>query len=110
MIRFTQKDLNLIIDINGEIDHHVAKTIREKIDMELILSNCKNIVFDFKNLKFMDSSGIGIIMGRYKNVNSANGSVSIINMSKTIKKILDLSGVFNYVQPYENLQNALKNN
>lgn len=54
----------MIAKIEGELDHHVAESIKNVIDEEYEKKSCKNLIFDFKNVNFMDSSGIGVIIGR----------------------------------------------
>ena len=67
---------NLIIRLNCELDHHISEQIRKRIDNIIDTKAIKNIIFDFEKVSFMDSSGIGVIMGRYKKVvfNSRNFS------------------------------------
>ena len=56
----------LVVKFDGELDHHVAKNIRTKIDEIIDQQGVRNLIFDLNNMKFMDSSGIGVIIGRYK--------------------------------------------
>ena len=67
-ILYASKNRTLIVKIMGEIDHCSSKEIKTKTDKEYKRLNNKNILFDLSNVTFMDSSGIGVIMGRYKNV------------------------------------------
>lgn len=76
-----------------ELDHHITNEVRDEIDYILSTNNIKNIEFDFKNLRFMDSSGIGVIIGRYKKVCNDGGVVSVVNANDRIKKIFELSGM-----------------
>ena len=64
-----------------------------------------NLVFDFANVTFMDSSGIGMVLGRYKKVHGAGGRVTIRNASRLVKQILDLSGVFTLME-YEDVRDG----
>ena len=63
----------LIVKIQGELDHHTAEGIRDELDNKLENQRIKNIIFDFSGLHFMDSSGIGVLMGRYKKIAQRNG-------------------------------------
>jgi stage II sporulation protein AA (anti-sigma F factor antagonist) len=79
--------------ISGEIDHHNAAQIREAID-SAVEKQCPQILrIDFSDVTFMDSSGVGLVMGRYKIVKSYGGSIEIVNMSPQIYKIMNLSGI-----------------
>mgnify|MGYP004692412473 FL=1 len=90
-----------------ELDHHVASSIREEIDDILMTRSVKNIVFDFENINFMDSSGIGVIIGRYKKISSEKGTVSVININSRVKKVFDLSGMNKIIKVYSTYEEAL---
>ena len=79
--------------LKGEIDHHASLIIREDIDKYIDNRKIKNILFDFKDVSFMDSSGIGFIMGSYKLIQLYEGSLEIINISDTINRVIKLSGI-----------------
>ena len=88
----------LIAKISGELDHHVAKKIRESIDLKLATGIYNTLVFDFTNLDFMDSSGIAVIMGRVKNMKAVSGVVKIKTHDEKIVKILKMSGMEEYAE------------
>ena len=91
----TKADKNtLFIFLEGDIDHHSAKNIREIIDREIEKIRPNLLVLDFKKVNFMDSSGIGLIMGRYKLVKTLKGNLKIINTSQRIERIIKLSGLY----------------
>ena len=79
--------------LDGEIDHHTAKGVREKIDFEIENSTPKILVIDFSDVTFMDSSGIGLIMGRYKLMKNIGGEVRIKNPSPNTLRVLKLAGM-----------------
>lgn len=79
--------------LDGEIDHHTATDIREKIDKAVTERHPTMLVLDFKNVSFMDSSGIGLVMGRYKAISSEGGELAIINTSPQIGKVMKLAGM-----------------
>lgn len=83
----------LVAEIYGEIDHHTAREIREIIDSKIERTSPKQLALDFGGVGFMDSSGIGLIIGRYKLMQSIGGEIIIENASERIKKILTLSGI-----------------
>lgn len=98
---FEIRDCVLIVHINGELDHHNSIFIRQKTDELVCSRNIRNIVFDFERTSFMDSSGIGVIMGRYKKVKPLGGSVGVINVGKNVEKILLFSGLNKIVKYLE---------
>lgn len=99
----------LIVNFNGELDHHSAEAMRKEIDKAYFGNGLKNIVLNLKNLKFMDSSGIGLIMGRYKNVKNNGGKLYIINVSARVEKILKMSGILKIVQIYDSIDDIPDN-
>ena len=107
-VNFTNSARNLIVSVTGELDQHNASYLREQTDLKITHSNIKNLVFDFTNLDFMDSSGIGVIIGRYKLMRTMGGKVQIVVKKQSVKKILELSGVRKIVGIYENLSDAMK--
>lgn len=88
----------LLVKLGRELDHHNAKEIIEKIDSMIFRGEVKNIVFDFEKTTFMDSSGIGVILGRHKLLKNINGVISVTNINKTIDKILVISGIYKIVE------------
>lgn len=79
--------------LSGEIDHHNAKEIRQKLDKYIISAQPRELAIDFRNISFMDSSGIGLIMGRYKLIHECGGSLEVRNPRSYIKRVLKLSGI-----------------
>ncbi len=97
------RDKILIVNFNGELDHHSAEEIRKEIDRVYFEKRLAHIVLDLKKLNFMDSSGIGLIMGRYKNVSDNGGKLVLVNVSSRVEKILKMSGILKIVQMYNSL-------
>ena len=92
MLKFTLRSRTLIVTASGDIDQHNAGSVREQIDLKISHENVKRLIFDFSKLDFMDSSGIGIIIGRYKLMKALGGSVAIVTTKPTLQKLLELSG------------------
>ena len=92
---------NLLIYLPEELDHHTAKIITEQSDWYIISNKIQNIIFNFKRTKFMDSSGIGVIMGRYKTICLIGGEIWAVHANQRIRKILTLSGMTKIMQIYE---------
>lgn len=93
MVSFLYEEKRVTAGISGEIDHHNSALMRRKIDMELKEKLPSEVVFDFEKVTFMDSSGIGLIIGRYKLMNNIGGKVIVKNASDQIKKVMKLSGI-----------------
>ena len=91
----------LIAVLSGEIDHHQVAPVRESIDEKIEAQKPKELVLDFTDISFMDSSGIGVIMGRYRLVYLLGGEVWVVHANERMKKILTMSGVTRIIQIYE---------
>ncbi len=91
---FSLRGSTLIAELTGEIDHHCCDRIRNDIDSQIALYEAKHLILDFSKVTFMDSSGIGMVLGRYKKMKAQGGTVTIRRASRLIKQILDMSGVF----------------
>lgn len=79
--------------LSGELDHHTAKDMRESIDNAIELNMPSLLVLDFSGITFMDSSGIGLVMGRYRNLQKTGASLHISGASQSIYKVMKLSGI-----------------
>lgn len=97
----------LVVELFGEIDHNQAAKGRQRIDDALDNYNVKNLIFDFKKVTFMDSSGIGMILGRYRKMGEKPGHIAIVSCSKTVRNILNLAGVFSIIDYFDTRDEAL---
>ena len=88
---------SLYLSFNGDLDHCCAEKIRGGLDKLITENKCSRVIFDFSDLNFMDSTGIGLIIGRYKLLKERNVQVYISNPSESVDKILKLSGVYNII-------------
>jgi len=100
-------DNTLIVKFDGELDHHVAENIRTELDDTINQHRVKNLVFDLSDMNFMDSSGIGVIIGRYKNISKLGGKVSVIHVTDQIDKIFTLAGMYKIINKDNNKSEAL---
>ena len=98
---------NLIISLNAELDHHLADEMREVIDEIIDERGVNRVIIDFSKVGFMDSAGIGLIMGRYKKIRD-NGDISVVGANESIKRILLISGLHKIVYIYDTLYDAVK--
>jgi stage II sporulation protein AA (anti-sigma F factor antagonist) len=92
-VKIENRPEGLYVRLCGEIDHHSARKIREQVDSAIEMFRPAKLCLDFKEVSFMDSSGIGLIMGRYRLIQLYQGSLEIINISERIKKVVSLSGI-----------------
>lgn len=91
----------LMIRLPEEVDHHRASYICENADRLLCREEVCNVVFDFENTRFMDSSGIGIIMGRYRKISCFGGHIYAIHADRQIRRIFRVSGLEKIVEVLE---------
>lgn len=91
----------LTIYLPSEVDHHNAEEMRKNADTLIERNHIKFVIFDFEMTDFMDSSGIGVIMGRYKMIRLVGGEVWAVHANARIKKILTMSGMTKIMQIYE---------
>lgn len=98
----------LIITILGDIDHHSVNKIKKSIDIQCQNVHAKHIIFDFSNVSFMDSSGIGLIISRYKILKEQGGKVAVCSATSNAQKIFVLSGLHKIIETYESLDDAMK--
>lgn len=82
----------LTITLTGEIDHHTAKSVRLEIDRQIYYYRAKTVLLDLKNVGFMDSSGLGLILGRYTHVKEAGGVLKILDPCAGAERVLKLAG------------------
>lgn len=91
--KYLKEDKQLIFKMNEEIDECEVQKIRRKLDNEIERYMPKEVIFDFSNVSFMDSAGIGLIIGRYKLVTMLGGQVQVANMTTPVKRIFEMSGM-----------------
>ncbi len=92
-ISYTSSDNMLNVKLSGEIDHHSAKKAREEIDIKYKKDGFKDLTLDMSAITFCDSSGLGLIMGRYKTVKEYGGELFVKNPASVVDKMIKLSGM-----------------
>lgn len=97
----------LVAELLGELDHHAAEKARDKIDEAVDNYGVQNLIFDFTNVSFMDSSGIGMVLGRYRKMNETEKKIAIVSCSKAIRNILNMAGVFSLMDYYNTKEEAI---
>ncbi|MDX8359744.1 MULTISPECIES: anti-sigma F factor antagonist [Bacillaceae] len=98
----------LLIRLHGELDHHTAEELREQVNKAISSKNIHHIVLNLEQLTFMDSSGLGVILGRYKQIKNLGGEMVVCNISQPVKRLFDMSGLFKIVRLEMNEQYALQ--
>ena len=89
--QFTKEQL--IVPMPKEVDHHIAKTISREIDFIIDSWHVRKLIFDFAETDFMDSSGIGVLIGRKKTMDMHRGEICARNLGERAQKIFDKSGL-----------------
>ncbi len=102
------KDDAMIVRLSGELDQHYATHLRAHIDTQVAHRGIHKIIFDFSNVGFMDSSGIGVIMGRYRLMQAVGGKVCAFGISPRLDKLIEMSGIKRIVSVYADEQSALR--
>ncbi len=103
------RDDKMIIYLSGEIDHHSARSIREGVDKLLVSHMPKTLVLDLSGVDFMDSSGLGLVLGRYKKICELGGKMYLTGADDRTKRILKMAGVDKIIKTIELPENRVKN-
>lgn len=107
-IKIDNKNKILLVKLLEEIDHHSCEFIRRRADFEINRYKPKMVIIDLDGVEFMDSSGIGMILGRYKNVMRNGGQMGVVNVCPNVKRIFEMSGVFKVISLYESIEDVVK--
>lgn len=92
-VQLQQNETTLTARLSGEIDHHWASVLREKIDEQIQATKPAVTLLDFSAVTFMDSSGVGLILGRYKLARELGGTVVVQHVPKELRRMLALAGI-----------------
>ena len=95
--KFYDEDKLIVFKITDEIDDHSVQMIRRRVDYEIERYMPRKIVFDFNSVTFMDSAGIGLIIGRYKFARMLGASLELSNLTGSVKKIFEMSGILKLI-------------
>lgn len=97
----------LIVRLSGELDHHTADLVRMQMDEAIQRRQCEHLILSLKDLQFMDSSGLGVILGRYKLIKNKGGKMVVCDVNPPVYRLLEMSGLFKIMPIYENEGTAL---
>lgn len=100
-VTYDNENRVLKFQITEEVDHCAAEKIRNRADFEIQKYMPQKVVMDFNEVSFMDSAGIGMILGRYKTTKMVGGTLNITNVKQSLKKVLEMSGVLKIIQIVE---------
>ena len=92
------KGVRLVVHLPAELDHHCTEELRREVDRMIQEEPVSELEFDFSDTLFMDSAGIGMLIGRYKLMRALNGRIIVIHMSGQIHRVLTLSGIQKFIQ------------
>lgn len=93
VVRMSTGADGLTVWLSGELDHHAARTLRDQIDAAIERSATKTMRLDFAGVTFMDSSGIGLIMGRYRLMQGRGGTLTVVGASERLQRVMKLAGL-----------------
>ena len=96
--KYLNEEKMLILKLTEEIDECTVQKIRRKADYEIERYMPRKVIFDFNSVTFMDSAGIGLIIGRYRRTNMLGGTIEIANVTDSIKRVLELSGLLKIIK------------
>ena len=103
---YEAKGQTLIIHMPKELDHHNCRNLRYETDLLMAENYISKLIFDFSRTTFMDSSGIGILLNRYKQIKASGGVVSFYGASAQIQRILRLGGIMKLMPQFESKEEA----
>ena len=107
-LEFHKREDKIIVDLIGELDHHNAEEVRVKIDDRIDRDNIEKVILDFSGVTFMDSSGIGAVLGRYKKLVNKNGVLCIAEANKNVNRIFELAGLYKVIKNYNTVDEAVR--
>lgn len=106
MLRSMRDGERLLVGLDGELDHYCAQSVRRELDSLLRDPTVRQLILDFSGLTFMDSSGIGVILGRYRVLRERGGSVAVIHMNNHVSRIFHMSGMDRVIHQLDKVQEA----
>jgi len=98
LLDYEKRDGTVYVRLDGELDHRRAGEIRAELDGLIADPSVKRLVFDLNGLEFMDSSGIGMMIGRYKLMKNRGGSVAVMPGGRRVERIMELSGLYEIIE------------
>lgn len=107
-IEMEQHRAVLLVRLTGELDHHHAEQMREQVDREIARHPSRAVLFNLRGLTFMDSSGVGALLGRYRKIDAAGGRVAVCEVPDAISRITEISGLARIIPFFDREADALQ--
>lgn len=97
----------LIVRLKGELDHHSADLVKFRMEQAIESGQSRHIILGMKDLTFMDSSGLGVILGRYKQIKNKGGKMVVCDVNPAVYRLFEMSGLFKILSIEDNEKLAL---
>ena len=97
----------LIVRLKGELDHHTADAVKQRMEEAIARGRSSHVVLSLSELEFMDSSGLGVILGRYKQITAKGGRMAVCGVKPGVNRLFELSGLYKILAIYDNERMAL---
>ena len=97
----------LVVKFIGDVDNLVCSVYKNKLETIIEENKYKKVLMDFSNVSFIDSSGLGLILGRYNQLKKYNGNLYMTGVSRQIEKIFNIAGIWTIMGRYDNLEQAI---
>lgn len=97
----------LVVQLHGELDHHTAEELRNEIEVALERTHYRGLVLSFRGIDFMDSSGLGLILGRYRTVTQHGGRLALCEVNSALRRLFELSGILKIISVHETEEQAV---
>ena len=98
----------LVVKFIGDVDNLVCETYKNRLETIINENKHKKVIMDFSNVSFIDSSGLGLILGRYNQIKKHNGNLYMTGVSKQTEKIFNIAGIWTIMNKYDSIEDALK--
>ncbi|AGB40560.1 anti-anti-sigma factor [Halobacteroides halobius DSM 5150] len=107
-LSFQKLDKALVITLDGEFDLHTAEKFKKRVGNKIAAGNTR-IILDLGGVEFIDSSGLGAILSKYKKLDKMNGKLIVTNVTPQVKRIFEVSGILRIIDIYSSQKEALDN-
>lgn len=98
MLKYEKSGRTLRVQLDRDLDHSACSLLKRQLDELLADGAIRRLVFDLRDVEFMDSSGVGFIIGRYKLMARRGGSVAVTNADARMNRIFEMSGLYQIVE------------